>query len=290
MSGASAHRPAALAATDSAATGRRLGVLGWPVAHSRSPQMHNAAFAALGMEGWRYQRLPVPPPLLVETVRALGAAGFAGANVTIPHKQAALALADSASLAAREIGAANTLSFAADGAIAAENTDAPGLLEALGLEMRGRSALVLGAGGSARAAVWALTRAGAEVLIWNRTRPRAAEMAAQLGGAVVAEPVEADLLVNCTAVGLQRSASEPETLNQLGMTVDQVARYPHVFDLVYAPHETPLLAAARRAGAQRIDGLEMLVAQGALSFEIWTGVRPPRDVMRAAAAAARGGD
>lgn len=272
-----------------AASRRRLGVLGWPVAHSRSPQMHNAAFAALGMEGWRYQRLPVPPSLLAQTVRALGRAGFAGANVTIPHKQAALALADSASLAAREIGAANTLSFAADGAIAAENTDAPGLLEALGLQMRGRSALVLGAGGSARAAVWALTRAGAEVSIWNRTPQRAAEMAVQLGGRAVAEPVDADLLVNCTAVGLQRSASEAEALNQLAMTVDQVARYPHVFDLVYAQHETPLLAAARRAGAQTIDGVEMLVAQGALSFQIWTGVRPPRDVMRAAAASREGG-
>ncbi len=161
------------------AAARRLGVLGWPVAHSRSPAMHNAAFAALGMDGWRYQRLPVPPALLAQTVRALGGAGFVGANVTIPHKQAALALADSASVAAREIGAANTLSFALDGTIAAENTDAPGLLAALPLEVRGRSALVLGAGGSARAAVWALLGAGAEVFIWNRTRERAAEMAAR---------------------------------------------------------------------------------------------------------------
>ncbi len=110
----------------------RLGVLGWPVAHSRSPAMHNAALAALGMEGWRYQLLPVPPERFAETVRALRAAGFAGANVTIPHKHAALALADSASEAAREIGAANTLTFAADGAIAAENTDAPGFFAALG--------------------------------------------------------------------------------------------------------------------------------------------------------------
>jgi shikimate dehydrogenase len=109
----------------------RLGVLGWPVAHSRSPAMHNAALAALGMHGWRYQRLPVPPALFAETVRSLPSAGFLGANVTIPYKHAALELATEASAAAREIGAANTLTFAADGAIAAENTDAPGLIAAL---------------------------------------------------------------------------------------------------------------------------------------------------------------
>src|ERR1700704_5689298 len=102
---------------------KRLGGLGWPVAHSRSPAMHNAALAALGMSGWRYQRLPVPPALLAETVPALRAAGFLGANVTIPHKEAALHLADVASDAARQIGAANTLTFASDGTIAAENTD-----------------------------------------------------------------------------------------------------------------------------------------------------------------------
>ncbi len=156
----------------------RLGVLGWPVAHSRSPAIHNAALAALGMEGWRYQRLPVPPTLFAQTTRALGQAGFLGVNVTIPHKQAALALAGQASQAAREIGAANTLTFAADGTIAAENTDAPGLLAALGRSPRGMRALVLGAGGSARAAVWALREAGAsEVSVWNRTPERAETLA-----------------------------------------------------------------------------------------------------------------
>ena len=109
----------------------RLGVLGWPVAHSRSPAMHNAALQALGMEDWRYQALPVPRELFAETTRALGQAGFVGANVTIPHKQAALALAEQASVAAKAIGAANTLTFSSDGTIAAENTDAPGLIVAL---------------------------------------------------------------------------------------------------------------------------------------------------------------
>jgi shikimate dehydrogenase len=291
---------------------QRLGVLGWPVAHSRSPAMHNAAFAALGMDGWRYQRLPVPPALFAETVRALGGAGFLGANVTIPHKQAALALADGASVAAREIGAANTLSFAADGAIAAENTDAPGLIEALPLQIRGRSALVLGAGGSARAAVWALLRAGAEVSVWNRTPQRAARLAAELGARAVRRPQPADLLVNCTSVGLHGlpesgdvgtarlpdsgspadtrvraipdSASEAEALNQLSLTVDQLGGYPHVVDLVYSNAQTPLLAVARRHGAVVVDGVEMLLSQGAISFRLWTGVDPPREVMRAAAA------
>ncbi len=126
--------------------------------------MHNAALAAAGLDDWRYLALPLPPELFAETVRALPAAGFRGVNVTIPHKEAALALADRASAAAREIGAANTLTFEQGGAISADNTDAPGLLEALaaaGCDPRGRTALVLGAGGAARAAVWALVRAGA---------------------------------------------------------------------------------------------------------------------------------
>jgi shikimate dehydrogenase len=211
---------------------RRLGVLGWPVAHSRSPAMHNAALAALGLEGWRYQLLPVPPALLAETVRALGASGFVGANATIPHKRAALALADRAGAAARAIGAANTLTFARDGAIAAENTDAPGLIAALGQSPRGLRALVLGAGGSARAAVWALREAGAaEVLVWNRTAARAGELARELEATAVARPLPADLLVNCTAAGLEPSATREQALNQLGLTFDLVGEYSNVLDL-----------------------------------------------------------
>jgi shikimate dehydrogenase len=269
---------------------RRLGVLGWPVAHSRSPAMHNAALQALGMEDWRYQALPVPPEMFTETVRALGQVGFVGANVTIPHKPAALALAEQSSVAARAIGAANTLTFAADGTIAAENTDAPGLIAALanmdGASVpKGMSALVLGAGGSARAAVWALREAGArEVSVWNRTPERAAELARELGARTVSEPERAELLVNCTSVGLERSASEPEGLNQLGLTFDQVGEYSYVVDLVYRSRSiTQLLAAAREHGARTLDGLEILVAQGALSLELWTGRRAPLEVMRRAA-------
>jgi shikimate dehydrogenase len=269
----------------------RLGVLGWPVAHSRSPDIHNAALAHLAMEGWRYQLLPVPPERFAETTRALGAAGFVGANVTIPHKQAAVALADQCSEAARAIGAANTLTFAADGTIAAENTDAPGLIAALECSPRGLRALVLGAGGSARAAAWALREEGAgEVLVWNRTPARAVELARELGVTAVARPEAADLLVNCTSVGLEpleRSATEPEALNQLGLAFDQVGSYSYVVDLVYRDQPTPLLAAAKAQGVPTLDGLDVLVAQGALSFELWTGREPPLDVMRRAARAQR---
>jgi shikimate dehydrogenase len=270
---------------------RRLGVLGWPVAHSRSPAMHNAALRALGMEDWRYQALPVPAEMFTETVRALGQLGFVGANVTIPHKQAALALAEQSSVAARAIGAANTLTFAADGTIAAENTDAPGLIAALERSPRGMSALVLGAGGSARATVWALREAGArEVSVWNRTAARAVELARELDVRAVAEPQRADLLVNCTSVGLERSASEPEGLNQLGLTFDQVGEYSYVVDLVYRSGSTQLLAAAREHGARTLDGLEILVMQGALSLELWTGRRAPLEVMRDAVRDAEGID
>jgi shikimate dehydrogenase len=251
--------------------------------------MFSAAFAACGLDDWSYQRLPLPPELFEETVRALGSSGFAGVNVTIPHKHAALALADRAGEAAQAIGAANMLTFAPDGTIAAENTDAPGLIATLG-RLIGMpthplpahlSALVLGAGGSARAAVWALLDAGAaEVSVWNRTPQRAVELARDLGARAVSEPVRADLLVNCTSVGLQRSATDAEALNQLGMTVDHVGGYAYVIDLVYSDGPTPLLAAARSRGVIAVDGLELLVAQGALSFQLWTGERAPLADMR----------
>jgi shikimate dehydrogenase len=262
----------------------RLGVLGWPVAHSRSPAIHNAALAALGLDGWRYQLLPVPPGLLAGTVRALPGSGFLGVNVTIPHKHAALRLADEASGPAREIGAANTLTFGPEGEICAENTDAPGLIAALGFSVRGLRALVLGAGGSARAAAWALREQGAgEVMVWNRTPERARELARELGLRPVSKPAGADLLVNCTSVGLQPSASDGESLNQLQLTFDQIGEYSYVVDLVYSSRTTPLLAAARAHGSRTVDGLDVLVAQGALSLERWTSRPAPVEVMRRAA-------
>ena len=256
-----------------------LGVCGWPVAHSRSPQMHNAALAAAGLEGWRYIRLPLPPELFAETVRALPAAGFRGVNVTIPHKQAALAVADESSDAAREIGAANTLTFEG-GAIAAENTDAPGLLDAIGEPVRGRSALVLGAGGAGRAAAWALSRAGADVAIWNRTPERARALAADLGVRAVEGAEPAQIIVQCTSVGLD----DPEaTFKALPLAADELGAGSLVVDMVYRAGGTRFLEAASTRGARVIDGLEVLIAQGAASFERWTGMEAPREAMREAA-------
>ena len=257
-----------------------LGVCGWPVAHSRSPQMHNAALAAAGLADWRYLRLPLPPELFAETVRALPAAGFRGVNVTIPHKHAALAVADRASDAAQAIGAANTLTFE-DGAIVADNTDAPGILGALPYSPAGKTVLILGAGGAGRAAAWALKGAGAaDVAIWNRTPERAIALAAQLGVRAVETPEMAEILVNCTSVGL----NDPEaTFKALPVRADELGAGSLVVDMVYRAGGTHLLEAARTRGAGVIDGLDILVAQGASSFERWTGPVAPREAMRVAA-------
>jgi shikimate dehydrogenase len=258
----------------------RLGVIGWPVAHSRSPAMHNAALRAVGLSGWRYQLLPIAPELFAETVRALPTAGFRGANVTIPHKQRALELADEATARARAIGAANTLVFDDRGAIRADNTDAPALIEALPLSAHGATALVLGAGGSARAAVWALLDAGGrEVRVWNRTPERARMLCQELGCSVVDSIEQADLLVHCTPAGLDGG---DRTFKELPLSADDVSRYRCVVDFVYTETETILVRSARARSIPAVDGLELLVRQGALSFEQFTGLAAPRSVMRAA--------
>ena len=258
----------------------RLGVLGWPVGHSRSPAMHNAALDSVGLADWRYQLLPVPPALFAETVRALGGIGFRGANVTIPHKEAALAVASQSTSRARAIGAANTLLFEDGGEILADNTDAPALIEAMPFKAAGRTALVLGAGGSARAAVWALLDAGAaEVRIWNRTHARAASLAAELGAVAVQDAAPADLLINCTSIGMDDTEW---TFKQLPVAADELDRYDCVVDFVYTDAATPLARAARARAVAVIDGLELLVRQGALSFEQFTGRPAPVDVMRSA--------
>jgi shikimate dehydrogenase len=260
-----------------------LGVCGWPVGHSRSPAMHNAALRASGLDGWEYLALPLPPRLFAETVRALPTAGFRGVNVTIPHKEAALALADDASPAARAIGAANTLTFERDGAILADNTDAPGLLEALRAQIdpAGRSALVLGAGGAARAAVWALVGAGARVEVWNRTPARAAALAGELGARHISVPGAAEIVVNATSVGLDPNI---DPFKAIPLKADTFEAGSCVIDLVYGSGETRFLEAARSRGARVIDGLEILVAQGVASFERWTGKMAPRQAMRGAVA------
>jgi shikimate dehydrogenase len=298
-----------------------LAVIGHPVAHSRSPEMQTAALAELGLAGeWTYGALDVAPEDFEAEVAVLAAEGeYAGVNITVPHKEAALAMADEASEAARAIGAANTLSFR-DGTIVADNTDAGGLLRSLpeGLAAPSgeegapadatatRRALVLGAGGAARAAIWALAHGGPgapiedvvetrgpdaepiapplvppfEVDVWNRTAERGEAVAAQLGARAVVDPDPAGyaLIVNTTAVGL---AGE-DTFEALPLGPDSFAAGQTVLDMVYTEEPSALLAAAAAAGASTVDGLEMLVQQGALSLHIWTGEEPSLAAMRAA--------
>lgn len=257
-----------------------LGVAGWPVGHSRSPQMHNAALAELGLD-WLYMALPLPPEHFGEVVPALAISGFRGINVTVPHKEAAAALADERSEAAEAIGAANTLTFA-DGGIAAENTDAGGFLDALGESPRGKTALVLGAGGSARAVVWALLEAGAaEVSIFNRTAARARDLAGALGARYTDRPFAAELMVNCTTIGLDPATSERQGVQAAGL---EGLPAPAVFvDLVYGSSPPALERWAEDGGSRTVGGLEVLVRQGARSLELWTGRPAPVGVMRAAA-------
>jgi shikimate dehydrogenase len=259
----------------------RLAVLGHPVSHSRSPAMQNAALGALELEDWSYRAIDAAPEAFEMTVRELAEVGYAGVNVTVPHKEAALALADEASEASRQIGAANTLVF--DGKrIEAHNTDADGLLASLPDPPRGRRTLLLGAGGAARAALWALLWEGAKVEVWNRTPERAAAICAEIGGTTVTAPrqEEYDLIVNTSAAGLGGdNPFDHLPLERGGFTDHQT-----VVDMVYGEHHSRLLKAAEGAGAATVDGLEILVQQGARSLEIWTGCEPDLDVMRKAAA------
>ena len=274
----------------------RLAVIGHPVAHSRSPAMQNAALAALGLgEDWNYEAIDVAPEGFGQLLRALVAEGFAGANVTVPHKHAALTLADVAVESARAIGAANTLVFAG-GRIEAHNTDAGGLIAALPSSPRERRALVLGAGGAARAVVWALRREGARVEVWNRTPSRAEEICAELGGTQVADPDQGayELIVNTSAAGLDgENPFDHLPLEEagLGEHLPEAPLHPGEFagqvvvDMVYGDQPSGLLAVAKANGATVVDGIEVLVQQGALSLRIWTEREPPIDVMRAAARA-----
>ncbi|HWH32254.1 MAG TPA: shikimate dehydrogenase [Egibacteraceae bacterium] len=271
---------------------RRVRLFGHPVAHSVSPAIHNAAFAALGIEAV-YEALDVAPEALPAAVAELRATPLLGANCTIPHKLAVLDLVDERTEETRLIGAANTL-FWRDGALAADNTDARGLeqaIRAVWTPEPGGKAVLLGSGGAARAAAVALARLGLAVAVVAR-RPVPAESvaatAAEAGAEGVGLPLEharaalddAVLVVNATPLGLH---GEPLPEPFMRLRPEQFA-----LDLVYGGGDTPFLAAARAAGCPTEDGLGMLVGQAALSFERWTGRQAPLDVMRQAAEAALG--
>lgn len=259
------------------------GVIGWPVAHSLSPRLHGHWLEALDIDG-AYLPLAVAPEHLESAVRGLAHAGFEGANVTIPHKQAVQCLCDNLSENARAIGAVNTLVFR-DGEIAGSNTDGFGFLENLRQgaptwDAGAGPAVVLGAGGAARAVVWALLDAGVpEVRLLNRTEAKAAALAETFSNSSSA-PVavaawdrrhavldDAALLVNSTSLGMTGQPALPIDLSSLPPTAI-------VTDLVYNPLETPLLAAARKRGNKIVDGLGMLLHQARPGFTAWFGVQP----------------
>ena len=271
----------------SRAATRRVGLIGFPVEHSLSPVFQQAAFDALGLDV-RYELWPTPPDEMPQRVSGLRAAEFLGANVTVPHKQRAFALMESVSEIARRAGAVNTI-VKRDGALHGENTDVPGFLAPLtqrGLNPAEMNIIILGAGGAARGVIVALQSAGSEhLVVANRTVERAQSLAHELGGsltisalddALMAHARHADLLVNATSLGW-----EGDRLPIDEAVLAALPRDTLIYDLTY--RETPLLRAAARLGFPTLDGLEMLVAQGAESFRHWTGLEPPLDLMLAAA-------
>ena len=260
---------------------RLVALLGHPVAHSISPQIHNAAFAAIGFDAV-YLAMDVRPDRVAEAVRGLRAVGFLGANVTVPHKQAVYELVERRTSDAQRSGAGNTLYWDGD-ALAVDNTDVQALRDVLAdaAGLRGGEGVVLfGTGGAARAAAVALGHFGATVEVVGRRPEAVAEIGRVAGaaGAVCAAVADPRLVINATSLGLH-GETVPDRFLSLGP--GQVA-----LDLVYGRQDTPFLAAARAAGAQPLDGRGMLVAQAAASFQRWTGAPAPRDVMATAAEAA----
>lgn len=254
-------------------------IIGWPVAHSRSPLIHGHWLKKYGIDG-SYVKRPVRPDEVASFLHGMRAEGLAGCNVTIPHKEAAFAGAAATLPAARAMGAANTLWFE-DGRLVADNTDGAGFMSHLRalaprFDAGARAVAVLGAGGSSRAIVYALLEAGApQVHVFNRTRERADALARHFGARVkphdwherIAGTREVGLLVNATALGMHGSS-------ELDMPLDGLRPDCVVSDLVYVPLQTPLLAAARARGLTAVDGLGMLLHQAVPGFEKWFGVRP----------------
>ncbi len=256
------------------------GVMGWPVAHSRSPAIHNHWIRHYGLNG-SYVLLPVQPERIADAVRGLRALGFAGCNITIPHKVAAMPLMDRIEPLAARIGAINTVVVEQDGTLSGYNTDAYGYIQSL-LDARpdwradAGPVTVLGAGGAARAILVALAERGAqEIRLCNRSPDKAQALAAEFGAPIRAVPWEqredaledCALLVNTTSLGMKGQAP-------LEIALDRLPRHALVSDIVYVPLETPLLAAARARGNVAVDGLGMLLNQARPAFEHWSGVMP----------------
>jgi shikimate dehydrogenase len=268
-------------------------VLGWPLEYTLSPAIHNSAFRAVGLD-WVYLRWPVRPESLKDAVSGLRALDASGANVTMPHKETIVELLDDLSDEARAIGAVNTVARI-DQVLIGHNTDVTGFVRFLGGDAgwaaEGKQALVLGAGGAARAVVKALADLGTERLVISARRPErvadlvriAKDASSEASGSswdeAAAAVARTDLIVNTTPVGMGGEDLLPDAVFRRGQCV---------VDLVYRPPTTPFMARARRAGADAWGGLGMLVHQAADSFRIWTAHEPPIEIMSAAAVRAIG--
>ncbi len=255
------------------------GIIGYPVAHSLSPAMHNAAFSAIGYPGV-YVPFPVSKDLLPQAVVGLKALGVGGVSVTVPHKVAVMDFLDTIDPLATRIGAVNTIVIR-DGRLEGTNTDWLGAVRALeeATDLKGKRAVVLGAGGAARAVVFGLLEAGSRVVVLNRTVAKAEALAKELGTEAGSlediNRISADILIQTTTVGMDEDRSPvPAAI---------LSRFQVVMDIVYSPLKTRLLREAEAAGCRIVDGLAMLVYQGAAQFELWTGQRAPIEIMRQAA-------
>jgi shikimate dehydrogenase len=270
-----------------------VGIIGDPVGHSLSPLMHNSAFGSLGLD-WLYVPLPVKQEYIEPALKGLHALGFRGANVTVPHKERVIPFLDELSEHASRIRAVNTIQVTPDGRLIGENTDWSGFLnhlKDLGFDPAGSEALILGSGGSARAVGYALARSHAKVTLCSRNTRAAENLASDIGNffpthAPATRPtqwltkpdVEIHLIVNTTPLGMSPdtgSSPWPEGVDFPGCKL--------VYDLVYNPPVTRLMEQARSKGIEAANGLEMLVYQAALAFEIWTGASAPVEIMKQAA-------
>ncbi len=259
------------------------GIIGNPVRHSLSPAMHNAGFATMGMN-WIY--VPMEVTDIEQAITGLRALGFNGVSVTVPFKESVIPFLDEIDPVAEQIGAVNTLLFRKDRAgkviLRGFNTDWLGANTAIAdkIRLQNTRVLIVGAGGAAKAVAFGLVQAGAEVVIANRTRAKGEKLADWLGCQCVdlgeQEDFRADVLINTTSVGM-----EPD-FDQTPVSADILSRFSVVMDIVYAPLETRLLREAKASGCETIDGLSMLLYQGAAQFKIWTGGHPPQLIMRSA--------
>jgi shikimate dehydrogenase len=259
-----------------------VGLIGWPVEHSRSPAMQNAAFEALGLD-WRYMLLPTPLDQLEAIVGRIRSGELSGANVTIPHKQAVIPFLDEIDPAAQAVGAVNTIVHRADRLIGF-NTDTLGFKRALletGVVIHDQPCTILGTGGSARAVVYVLRDLGAHLTVYARAVAKAKALSSE--ARALTEVAQIDpatrLIVNTTPIGMHPAIEVSPWPNEVAFPGNAL-----VFDLIYNPPHTRLMQQAEHAGLQTMNGLSMLVYQGAAAFEMWTGIEPPVDVMRKAIA------